>query len=138
MARAASKPFSLSNFPQKPLFFAIFMYPLYGHPRYFKFKQKYQQYGPCFQTMFPFLMTALVHQFFFLNLLFTWEQKNILILPRQFWQISFHLVCSNLVQLNTSDIFCHYCFDETLRKTITLSLVFWWFKVTREVDTFDF
>ena len=26
-------------------------------PRYFTFKRKYQQYGPCFQTIFPFLMT---------------------------------------------------------------------------------
>ena len=33
------------------------MYTLYGHFRYFKFMQKYQQYGPCFQTIFPFLMT---------------------------------------------------------------------------------
>ena len=33
------------------------MYALYGHPRYFKFKEKYQQYGPCFQTIIPFLMT---------------------------------------------------------------------------------
>ena len=33
------------------------MYALYGHPRYFKFKRKYQQYCPCFQTIFPFLMT---------------------------------------------------------------------------------
>ena len=36
------------------------MYALYGHPRYLKFKQKYQQYGPCFQTIFPFLMTMLL------------------------------------------------------------------------------
>ena len=33
------------------------MYPLYSQPRYFKFKRKYQQYGPCFQTLFPFVMT---------------------------------------------------------------------------------
>ena len=38
-------------------FFAVFMYALYGHPRYFKFRRKYQQYGPCLQTIFPFLMT---------------------------------------------------------------------------------
>ena len=37
--------------------FSVLMYALYGHPRYFKFKRKYQQYGPCFQTIFPFLMT---------------------------------------------------------------------------------
>ena len=40
-------------------FFAVLMYALYGHPRYFKFKQKYQQSGPCFQTIFPFLMTMI-------------------------------------------------------------------------------
>ena len=33
------------------------MYSLYDHQRYFKFKQKNQQYGPCFQTIFPFLIT---------------------------------------------------------------------------------
>ena len=32
------------------------MYSLYSQPRYFKFKRKYQQYGPCFQTLFPFVM----------------------------------------------------------------------------------
>ena len=35
------------------------MYALYSHPRRFKFKRKYQQYGPCFQTIFPFLMTKI-------------------------------------------------------------------------------
>ena len=29
------------------------------YPRYFKFKRKYQQYSPCFQTIFPFLMTMI-------------------------------------------------------------------------------
>ena len=48
--------FSLSNSSQKLLFFAVLMYALYGHPGYFKFKGKYQQYGPCFQTISPFLM----------------------------------------------------------------------------------
>ena len=33
------------------------MHTLYGYPRYFKFKRKYQQYGSCFQTIFPFLIT---------------------------------------------------------------------------------
>ena len=33
------------------------MYVLYGHPRYFKFRRKFQQYDPCFQITFPFLMT---------------------------------------------------------------------------------
>ena len=35
------------------------MYALYGHPRYFRFKRKYQQYSPCFQIIFSFLMTML-------------------------------------------------------------------------------
>ena len=35
------------------------MYALYGHPRYFKFRRKYQQYGRCFQTIFPFIMAML-------------------------------------------------------------------------------
>ena len=33
------------------------MCALYGHLRYFKSKQKYLQYGPCFQTIFSLLMT---------------------------------------------------------------------------------
>ena len=37
--------------------FAVLMYSLYGHPRNFKFKQKYQQNSPLFQTILPFLMT---------------------------------------------------------------------------------
>ena len=36
------------------------MYFLYGHPKNFKFKQKSQQYGPCFQTISPFLMTMIL------------------------------------------------------------------------------
>ena len=33
------------------------MYSLYGHPRNFKLEQKYQHYGPCFDPIFPFLLT---------------------------------------------------------------------------------
>ena len=35
------------------------MYALYVHPKYFKFKQKYQQYSLLFQTIFPYLSTML-------------------------------------------------------------------------------
>ena len=59
VAKTASKLFSLSNSSQKSPCFAVLMYALNGHPRYFKFKRNYQQYGPCFQTTFPFLMTML-------------------------------------------------------------------------------
>ena len=38
-------------------FLAVLMYSLYHHPRNFNFKQKYQQYGLCFQAIFPFFMT---------------------------------------------------------------------------------
>ena len=38
----------------------VFIHSLYGHPRNFKFKQKYQQYGPCFQIIFPFLMPMII------------------------------------------------------------------------------
>ena len=48
MIKTVSKSFSLSNSLQKPSFFAVLMYSPYGNPRYFKFKRKYQQYGPCF------------------------------------------------------------------------------------------
>ena len=57
VAEATSKPLSLSNSSQKSSFFAVLMYALYGHPRYFKFKRKYQQYGPCSQTILLFFMT---------------------------------------------------------------------------------
>ena len=57
LANTTSESLSLSNSSQKSPFFAVLMYTLYGHPRYFKFKWKYQQYGPCFQTIFPFPMT---------------------------------------------------------------------------------
>ena len=59
MAWKASKSFSLSSSSQKQLFFAVLMYFLYDHPRYFKLKWKYQQYHPCPQTIFPLLMTIL-------------------------------------------------------------------------------
>ena len=57
VAKTIWKSLSLSNYSQKLPFFFVLMYVLYGDPRYFKFKQKYQQYGPCFQIVFPFLIT---------------------------------------------------------------------------------
>ena len=36
------------------------MYALSGYTKHFKFKQKYQQHGPYFQTIFPFLMTMII------------------------------------------------------------------------------
>ena len=59
MAKTALKSFSLSNSSQKLPFLVALMYALYDHPRYFKFKQKYQQYGPFFQTISPFFMTMM-------------------------------------------------------------------------------
>ena len=44
----ASKSFPLSNSSQKLPFFAVLVYSLYGHPKYFKFKRKYQQIRPVF------------------------------------------------------------------------------------------
>ena len=57
VAKTTSKLFSLSNDSHMSPFFA-----LYGHLRHFKFKQKYQQYGPCFQTVFPFFMTMVEYK----------------------------------------------------------------------------
>ena len=51
--------FLLSSSQQKSPFFSALMYALYGHPRYFTFKRKYQQYGPCFHIIFPFPMPML-------------------------------------------------------------------------------
>ena len=34
-------------------------YSLYLYPRNFRFKQKYQQHGPCFQTIFPFIISMI-------------------------------------------------------------------------------
>ena len=46
MAKTASKSFLLSDSSKSQYFFAVLMYALYGYPRYFKFKLKYQQHGP--------------------------------------------------------------------------------------------
>ena len=73
----ASKSFSQSNSSQKLPFFAVLMHALYGYPRYFKFKQKYQQYGPCFQSVFPFLMTIFPRIFLLENWLSTFFKNNI-------------------------------------------------------------
>ena len=37
----------------------VLIYSLYGQPKCFKFKQKYQKYGSRFQIIFPFLMTMI-------------------------------------------------------------------------------
>ena len=47
-----------------------------GHPRYFKFKRKYQQYGPCFQTIFPFFMTVLTCHFHILKVFLKSSQNQ--------------------------------------------------------------
>ena len=36
----------------------------HGHPRHFKFKRKYQQYDPCFYTIFHILMTIVLELVF--------------------------------------------------------------------------
>ena len=59
VVKTPSKLFSLSNSSQKPPFFSVLIYALYGHSRSFKFELKNQQYGPCFQTIFQFIMTML-------------------------------------------------------------------------------
>ena len=58
------------------------MYFLYGHPRNFTFKQKYQWYSLCFQTFPPFLM-AMISQCFllgwtFFNAVCYWRKKLII------------------------------------------------------------
>ena len=46
------------QFITKTTIFAVFMYFLYCHPRYFKFKQNC--YGSCFETSFSFLITMFI------------------------------------------------------------------------------
>ena len=53
---------ALSNPFQKTPFFAVLMYALCGHRRYFTFKRKYQQYGPCFQTISRFLIRCQIYE----------------------------------------------------------------------------
>ena len=44
-------------FPHKSNHFSVLMYFVNGHPRYFKFKRKYQQYDPCYPRLsFGFLL----------------------------------------------------------------------------------
>ena len=69
VTKTASTSFSLSNYSQKLPFFAVLMYSLYCHPRYFKFKRKYQQYDPCFPTIFPFLMIMYLYIYFFQSII---------------------------------------------------------------------
>ena len=59
MAKAASKPSPQRKSSLQAPIFAVLMYFLYGLPRNFKFKQKYQQYDLYFQIIFLFLMTML-------------------------------------------------------------------------------
>ena len=59
MPKTASKVFVLRSSLQKLPFFTVLMNALHGHPRYFKFKQKYQQYGPCLETIVSFLMNMI-------------------------------------------------------------------------------
>ena len=59
MAKKASKSFSLGNFSQYSPYFAVSMCALYDHPIYLMLKRKYQQYGLCFQTIFPLLLAVL-------------------------------------------------------------------------------
>ena len=61
--------------PQKATIFAVLMYSLYSHPRYFKFKWKYQQCKPCFQTIFLFLMTMIKVRLLRLDLVITFNSK---------------------------------------------------------------
>ena len=51
------------------------MIDLYGYPRYLKSKLKYQQYGPCFQTIFPFMTMLTFRGNFLTNTCneFTWS-----------------------------------------------------------------
>ena len=69
-------------------FFAVLMHALYDHPRYFKFQRKYQQHGPCFQTIFPFLMTMIFRS------MKTWWYGNYI------WQIQWLTFCITRKVLN--------------------------------------
>ena len=53
----STKVISTTNSSLQTGIFAVLMFALYGNPRNFKFKEIYQQYGPCFQAISLFLMT---------------------------------------------------------------------------------
>ena len=76
MAKAVSKSFLLSNSSQKPTSLIVLMYSLYGHPRYFNFKRKYQQYDTCFQTIFPFLLFFSMFMAFLILQAYSMGQKK--------------------------------------------------------------
>ena len=65
VAKTASKSFLLSNSSQKSPFFAVLMYALYGHPRYFKLKQKYQQYSTVRVSILSFRLLCDCHLFMY-------------------------------------------------------------------------
>ena len=58
MTKTASKSSSQRKSSLQAAIFAVLIYFLYSYPRNLKFTQKYQQLGPCFQTISPFLMTV--------------------------------------------------------------------------------
>ena len=64
--KTASKSSSVRKLLMDAAIFAVLMYSLYSHPRNVKFKGKYQQYDPCFQTIFLLLMTMKI----IMNILF--------------------------------------------------------------------
>ena len=73
------------------------MYSLYGHLRYFKFKWKYQQYRPCFQIIFPFLMT-------WSKSIISWLISSISLNMALSWANSFFMVTSFWCEYNRTSI----------------------------------
>ena len=76
MAKTASNSISVNSSSQKSPFCDFLIYALYGHPRYFKFKRKYRQYGPRFQTIFLFLTTMLTIYTLRLNFTLKWWKMS--------------------------------------------------------------
>ena len=64
MAKAASDLSPQRKFSLQAAISAVLVCTLYGYPINFKFKQKYQQHGPCFRTVFLFFMTILISNFY--------------------------------------------------------------------------
>ena len=58
MTESTSKPSLLRKSSLKEAISPVFVYSLYGYPRNVTFEWKCQQYVPCFQAIFPFLMTV--------------------------------------------------------------------------------
>ena len=129
------KSFSLINFSQKSQFCAVLMYSLYGHSRYFKFKQKYQQSARVSRQGFTFLLMRIKSKLneivleiktkvFFLNSLFFKFKVTWNIMPSTFLLCILFGDCWWPVIRYLRSFYCNRCFNDIIISVSKNLLVF--------------